>query len=180
MSGADDAPLILTLRLDDAHQALFDRLRSGHFPAARNYLKAHVTLFHALPGDRFEAIREGLASEAQATPAPRVDVEAPYSLGRGVAFRLVCDPVDALRRRLADEWRLWLTPQDQSKRGLHVTVQNKVSPADAKALLQKLRATSDRSVFDSPGLDLWRYRGGPWEHAGDFRFGAPSPKYRPS
>ena len=46
------APLIVTLLVDDDAQQHFDALRSEHFPAERNYLRAHVTLFHALPGGR--------------------------------------------------------------------------------------------------------------------------------
>ncbi|WP_204248378.1 hypothetical protein [Hymenobacter sp. PAMC 26628] len=50
MSFASPAPLILTLALDTDSQAYFDELRRQHFPAKINYLAAHVTLFHHLPG----------------------------------------------------------------------------------------------------------------------------------
>jgi hypothetical protein len=45
-------PLILTLRMDERSQERFDRLRETHFPPERNYLRAHLTLFHKLPGER--------------------------------------------------------------------------------------------------------------------------------
>lgn len=45
-------PLIVTLALDEQAQARFDALRSRHFPPDRNVLDAHVTLFHALPGEQ--------------------------------------------------------------------------------------------------------------------------------
>src|SRR6476469_7699644 len=48
----DHRPLIVTLLLDDAAQQRFDALRTAHFPAERNHLAAHVTLFHALPGEQ--------------------------------------------------------------------------------------------------------------------------------
>ncbi|MEO8768767.1 MAG: hypothetical protein ABI402_01725 [Ferruginibacter sp.] len=44
-----DAPLIVTLKLDDETQLFFDRLRKEHFPKHINYLDAHCTLFHKLP-----------------------------------------------------------------------------------------------------------------------------------
>jgi hypothetical protein len=45
-------PLILTLQMDERSQERFDRLRELHFPPERNYLSAHLTLFHKLPGER--------------------------------------------------------------------------------------------------------------------------------
>ena len=45
----EDAPLILTAQLPRDLHARFTALRTAHFPPERNYLEAHVTLFHALP-----------------------------------------------------------------------------------------------------------------------------------
>jgi hypothetical protein len=45
-------PLILTLQMDESSQEHFDRLREIHFPPERDYLQAHLTLFHKLPGER--------------------------------------------------------------------------------------------------------------------------------
>jgi hypothetical protein len=170
----DPAPLILTLRLDAAHQARFDALRDAHFPPERNYLRAHVTLFHKLPGDALSAIAFRLARLVAGTPPPEVVVEAPYLLGRGVAFRLNSPAADGLRHDLAQDWGDWLTPQDRAKTRLHVTVQNKVPAPEAKALHAALMAASAPSRFASPGLDLWRYLGGPWEHAAACEFAAVS------
>jgi hypothetical protein len=49
-------PLILTLALDGEAFAFFDGLRRAHFPPERNVVPAHVTLFHALPGEQRPAI----------------------------------------------------------------------------------------------------------------------------
>ncbi|MBJ7451959.1 MAG: 2'-5' RNA ligase family protein, partial [Blastococcus sp.] len=73
-------PLIVTLLLDDAAQGRFDRLRDQHFPSERNFLAAHVTLFHALPGEQFDAVRGDLAAAA-ARPAFDVDVTGVRFLG---------------------------------------------------------------------------------------------------
>ena len=48
----DPAPLILTLKLDQASFTRLDALRQAHFPPERNWLSAHLTLFHHLPGDQ--------------------------------------------------------------------------------------------------------------------------------
>jgi len=166
----DASPLILTLRLDAAHQARFDSLREAHFPPERNYLAAHVTLFHKLPGDALSAIAFRLDRLVAQTSPPEVAVEAPYLLGRGVAFRLTSPAADALRSALAQDWADWLTPQDRGKTRLHVTVQNKVLAPEAKALHAALAGAFSPSRFESPGLDLWRYLGGPREHAAGFDF----------
>jgi hypothetical protein len=44
-----------------------------------------------------------------------------------------------------------------------VTVQNKVKPAEAKALHAELAATWGPVTGTGDGLLLWRYLGGPWE-----------------
>jgi hypothetical protein len=46
----------LTLKLDQIAFAVLDDLRAQHFPREWNFLPAHVTLFHALPGDQEQAI----------------------------------------------------------------------------------------------------------------------------
>ncbi|WP_020188100.1 2'-5' RNA ligase family protein [Methylopila sp. 73B] len=165
-------PLILTLRLDQARQLRFDALRQEHFPPERNYLSAHVTLFHHLPGEEVLEIIERLRAIMDGRPPPSVTVDSVASLGRGVAFRLTSPDTLEIRRALATEWRPRLTSQDLNFGGLHVTVQNKVAPAVAQDLLARLRSGFAPHDFLAPGLDLWRYLGGPWEHVHAFDFSA--------
>jgi len=61
MATLSPAPLILTLTLDEASQAFFDEQRRQYFPPKINYLSAHLTLFHALPGAEYDAIAAYLA-----------------------------------------------------------------------------------------------------------------------
>jgi hypothetical protein len=44
-----------------------------------------------------------------------------------------------------------------------VTIQNKVTPREAKALQAELAATIEPRDFTFAGLALHAYRGGPWE-----------------
>ena len=155
-------PLIVTLALDPASQDAFDRLRREHFPPERNHLAAHVTLFHALPGEHEDAVREDLARTA-ARPPYGVRVSGLRSLGRGVAYVLESEELAATRRELVRRWEPWLTPQDRSRHAPHVTVQNKVSPERARALLQQLQREFAPYDVTATGLALWRYLGGPWE-----------------
>ncbi|QJY47432.1 2'-5' RNA ligase family protein [Pseudonocardia broussonetiae] len=165
----DDRPLILTLRLDPASQERFDALRRAHFPSGRNHLAAHVTLFHALPAVHADDVRADLAEATGRAPFA-VEVAGLRSLGRGVAYVLRSPELDALRAALAGRWRPWLTPQDAQRFSAHVTVQNKVAPDAARALLDALTAEFVPGTARAEGLDLWRYAGGPWEFDGGYGF----------
>lgn len=155
-------PLILTLRLDAAASARFDALRAAHFPPERNHLAAHVTLFHALPGEHEEQVRADLAVAASRPSFP-VRVSGVRSLGRGVAYDLHAPELAAVRDELARAWGPWLTPQDRQRHRPHVTVQNKTSPEAARSLLAELSAGFVPYDVQAEGLALWRYLGGPWE-----------------
>jgi pyruvate/oxaloacetate carboxyltransferase len=88
MSLPDDAPLILTLALDATSQAYFNDLRQQYFPPKVNYLAAHLTLFHHLPGGERAAVSEQLRQFSQAQKPLLLQVAGLRSLGRGVAFNL--------------------------------------------------------------------------------------------
>lgn len=170
----DGRPLILTLRLDAASRARFDALRRAHFPPARNHLSAHVTLFHALPADHAGTLHADVADAARRPPFD-VEVAGLRSLGRGVAYVLRSPALDALRAALAARWAPWLTRQDAQRFSAHVTVQNKVEPAVARALLDQLTAGFRPGTARAEGLDLWRYDGGPWVADGGAAFRADAP-----
>jgi 2'-5' RNA ligase len=165
------APLIVTLAFDDASFAHFDALRRRHFPAERNVIPAHLTLFHHLPGEREPEIAERLREIAREAPPLTLQVTGLRSLGRGVAFALASEALSALRARLARDWADGLTPQDRQNFRAHVTIQNKVSSQAARALHATLQAGFAPFSVQATGLLLWRYRGGPWEAAGTFPFG---------
>ena len=165
----DDAPLIVTAHLDDAAFAVLDDLRHRHFPAALNKVPAHVSLFHALPGAEIDSVAATLAEVCGRTEIFDLWPEAPVSLGRGVAFRYSSQTLSSVHADLSRRWAAWLTPQDRQRFKAHVTIQNKVSPAEARALLASLDPGA-MPVGRVEGLSLWRYRGGPWEKAGTFAF----------
>ncbi|MCT2559719.1 2'-5' RNA ligase family protein [Tsuneonella sp. YG55] len=168
--GGDLAPLIVTAELPEALQSRADQLRAAHFPPERNHLKAHVTLFHALPPMVEGELRDALAAEARAAPV-RARLEGLMNLGRGTALRLSSPAMLDLRERLASRFHGLLTPQDQQVPRLHVTIQNKVAPSVAKALQAALAPAIEPREFAFAGLALHRYRGGPWEavHRWPFR-----------
>ena len=162
--GGDPRPLILTARPDPATLARFEALRRAHYPTALNRVPAHISLFHHLPGSEFDTVVERLKFVARHSFAPRVEAAGLRSLGRGVALALHSDALAALRADLAAAWWPLLIPQDRQGWRGHVTIQNKVTPAVARATLAALSAGFEPWSFVVRGIDVWRYLGGPWEH----------------
>lgn len=162
----------MTLQLDASSTDYFNRLRTTHFPAAINHLMAHVTLFHNLPGDEERAVLERLAQEAGRRTPFAVAVAGLMKLGRGTAFRLESQTLLDMRSALASAFAPWLTRQDREKFRPHVTVQNKVSAAQADALFEDLSRDFSRFEAIAEGLQLWRYEGGPWSPVAAIAFQA--------
>lgn len=158
--------LILTLRMDDASQSYFDALRLEHFPVERNFLKAHLTLFHKLPDT---ANTVDVISDLSFAPFD-IQVTGLFNLGSGVAFRLEGAALLSLRADLSEEFAEQLSAQDRQGFRGHVTVQNKTSPEIARALLIRLSAEFIPFEVQASGLDLWYYLGGPWAYKQFFPF----------
>lgn len=165
------APIIVTALFGAADQSWFDDLRRAHFPPERNHLAAHLTMFHHLPPSIEGDLRHRLAQETRGVPAPDARLAAVMSLGRGVAYRIDSPGLTAIRARLADAFASMLTPQDAAGWRPHVTVQNKVAPAEAKALHARLAADLRPRPLAIAALATWWYRGGPWEPLSRHRFG---------
>lgn len=166
----DPRPLILTAVFEPRVQAWFEGLRRAHYPAALNRVPAHVSLFHQLPGRELDAIRRRLKTLCGEVAPPAVEVTGLKLLGYGVAYKLRAPALDALRRELADGWDGLLIPQDRGGFQAHVTVQNKVTTAAAKATLAALTAGFVPFAARVVGVGVWRYLDGPWEDLGVIGF----------
>ena len=81
----------------------------------------------------------------------------------GTALVLGSPELLAVRAELAQRWAGWLTRQDAQRYSPHVTVQNKVEPAHARALVAQLQAGFALWSMTGTGLQVWSYLGGPWE-----------------
>lgn len=167
-------PLIVTLALDAASQERFDALRRRHFPPQRNHLSAHLTLFHALPGELEREVRQDLAQAAERPPLT-LRVTGLRFLGRGVAYALRSPELDALRQALAARWGPHLTNQDRQPHRPHVTVQNKVDPETARATLRELERGFVPYDVTGCGLALFRYLGPTWEPLVELPLRRPAP-----
>ena len=165
MAGA----LIVTAEMGAADLAWLDGLRRRHYPAERNQLAAHLTMFHALPPSAEGEVRgrlSALASERR----PQAMIAGLMNLGGGVAFRVVSDDLDRVRSQVAADFHGLLSAQDSGGWRPHVTIQNKVAPRVARALLDELERDFRPRPLSVTGLRLHRYLGGPWEGLATYSF----------
>lgn len=161
MSGV--LPLVVTALLGRQDQAWFNALRREHYPPERNMVDAHLTLFHQLPPSAADELKHRLSGETRGVRAPRARVTGLMSLGGGVAYRIEAPELTAIRDGLAEALSGLLTPQDAGRWRPHVTIQNKVRPVLAKAVLAALARDFVGREVEIAGLASWWYRGGPWE-----------------
>ena len=142
--------------------AVTDGLRRSHYPADRNRLAAHLTLFHHLPPSLESELRRRLTEAARAA-RPRAEATGLINLGTGTAIRVVSPELEAIRAELAEAFTGLLMPPDLADWRPHVTVQNKVSPAAARALRTELGDRFAHRPVRIDGLGLWSYRDGAWD-----------------
>ena len=157
------APLIVTAELPGDIQAWAERLRRAHYPAERNQVSAHLTLFRALPPSCEAELRDALAAAARGCAPLPARLDGAMSLGTGTALKIVSPAMLTLRADLAQRLRGLLTPQDLPEPRLHITIQNKVSEKAARALQAELARTLEPRGFRFAGLALHRYLDGPWQ-----------------
>ena len=163
------APLIVTLTLDEASFSFFNNLRQQHFPPERNYLQAHLTLFHHLPVTEPAIIETIQLIAVQYSTLP-LAVTGTAFIGAGVAYKIESRELVQLHASLQAAWKDWLTPQDRQRLWPHVTVQNKVAATTARALYEELTATFQPFTAYGTGLSVWAYKGGPWEAVANYTF----------
>jgi hypothetical protein len=168
--GADPvAPIIVTAMMGAADFAWADAQRRAHFPPGRNQLPAHLTLFHHLPPSCEAEVLTRLAGLC-ARAAPAAQLAGLINLGGGVAWRIKSPALMAIRQEVADAFHGLLTPQDRVTPRLHVTIQNKVGPAQARLLRDALQVGFRPRPFLIAGLAAWQYLDGPWALIRAYRF----------
>jgi 2'-5' RNA ligase superfamily len=137
------APLIVTATFGDGDNGWLQALRRTYYPADRNRVPAHLTLFRQLPPSAESEVARRLAAHA-AAPPPRAEVVGVMDLGEGTALRIGSEALEEMRDDLAMALQGLLTAQDQGSWTPHVTIQNKVEPREARRLQQQLRITLER------------------------------------
>ncbi|MFP2908507.1 2'-5' RNA ligase family protein [Pyxidicoccus sp. 3LFB2] len=170
MDEHDTAPLLVTVELDAESFSRLDGLRRRYFPPERNFIPAHVSLFHHLPPHERDAVERTLALAASRA-APVLRFGRLRRLGRGMAVEVEAPELAAVQRELAGAFAPWLTPQDRQPFRPHVTLMNKASPEDAERAFVELGAGWAHWDGCGEALLLWKYLGGPWALASRFPFG---------
>ena len=159
---AESAPLIVSALLASQDFAWLDGLRRAHYPAERNRVPAHMTLFRHLPPSLAPELKGRLA-EATRARRPSARTIGLIDLDGGVAVRIASPELEATRAELALSFAGLLTPQDIAGWLPHVTIQNKVPPAEARRLRAELAANFVQRPISIEGLAIWAYRDGRWE-----------------
>jgi hypothetical protein len=165
MAGA----MIVTAEIAQGDFSWLEGLRRAHYPAGRNQVPAHLTVFHALPPSAEAEICGRLARIVRRSP-PAATIAGVMDLGGGVAFRIISPELDRIRDELADGLHGLLISQDSGGWRPHVTIQNKVAPKVARALKDSLERQFRPRPLAVSGIGLHRYLGGPWERLADYRF----------
>lgn len=146
---------ILTGRLDPESHRILTALRIEYFPEERNFLEAHVTLFHQAPEEIFTELTPDFPLEVKFTEA--------YFTGQGFAVHAQCPELLEWRKKILGAG-YDLTRQDQEGKRLHVTIQNKVPGTKAKADFENFQKIWKPFQGLILGIDVWLYAGGPWVH----------------
>jgi 2'-5' RNA ligase len=154
--------LIVTAELAQRDFSWIEGLRRAHYPPERNRVPAHLTIFHALPPSAETELRTRLALAARRSP-PSATIAGLMDLGSGLAFRVVSPDLDRLREELAADLHGLLGVQDSRGWRPHVTIQNKVAPKVARALMSSLQAEFAPRPLAISGMGLRRYLDGPWD-----------------
>jgi 2'-5' RNA ligase len=156
------SPIIVTALFGPGEDGWLQALRRAHYPADRNVVPAHLTLFrHLAPG--VEAELSSRLAAATAAPKPRAAITGIIDLGEGSALRVESEDLVQIREEIAEAFHGLLIPQDLAPWRPHITIQNKVEPRVARALQQQLRLTFEARTLEIKALTSWRYQAGPWE-----------------
>lgn len=156
-------PFILTAALPDDIQGWAEGLRRAHFPPERNHLHAHVTMFHSFAPSLLDELQDYLPQVARDFAAPQAAITGLLDFGKGTAIALESPQLRRLRALIAEHFHGNLTEQDLHDPRPHITIQNKVSKEEARALQAELGPTIEKRSFAFTALELHRYLGGPWE-----------------
>lgn len=162
-------PLLITAELPPEILSWADGLRRAHYPPEKNRLRAHVTLFHALPPSAEGEVRRLLTELAKGAP-PEAFVTGIWDMGGGTAFDVASDGMEDLFAELRQAFHGIMTMQDDRKLRLHITVQNKVPPGTAKVLQAELRKSFAPRAFRFRGLGLYAWDEGLWQPIADYPF----------
>ncbi len=161
--------LILTAKMNAETQDFFNHLRHLHFPPERNFLDAHITVFHKLPLTERSRITEDLKRVCETTNSFEISFSKVIFYGKGTGISADAQKLVGIRQTLTDTWKPLLSRQDLQKFRPHITIQNKVESTNARRFYEKFQSSWQTVTGKIVGFDLWRYENGPWVFEKTFR-----------
>lgn len=162
-------PVIITCKFEDEVEEYFNSFREQYFPKAENRVKAHLTLFRHILLPDINVLDTVKQTTSNAKPFD-VLVENIVFTGRGVAFVIKSDKLTHLHKKLQQAFKALLTPQDKQGLWPHITIQNKASVNESKALAITLQKDFKPFSATIVGLELFYYLNGPWKFIVDIHF----------
>lgn len=157
------SPFILTAALPQNIQGWAEALRKEHYPSHRNHLHAHVTMFHSFAPSLLEELKDFIPTITREFAPPHATINGLLDLGTGTAISLQSEALLELRALIAGHFHGSLTAQDLYEPRPHITIQNKVTKREARALQAELGPTIELRIFEFPALELHLYKQGPWD-----------------
>ncbi len=170
MSPKIEDPYILCLKMDAVSLQRLSAWRKQYFPPERNFLEAHLTLYHRLPFTATQLILSTLKTFAQNQLVFPLSFEELTHQGGFLGIKAAPSEVLQVKGALDRAFDLWLAPQDRQKIMPHVTVMNNAPPEATGEALRLLKQEFAPWQGRAEGLQLFRYRQGPWEWVADFLF----------
>ena len=162
------APLIVTLKIDEASQMFFDAQRKKHFPAHCNYVAAHITQFHKLPSNKVEI--EQIIKKFSQRKSFAINVAALALQPTGVAYEIISEELLNLHKKMQEELNPYLIRNDRKKLCPHITIQSKVTAYKAFKTHAVMLSTFKPISTTAIGFSCWYYVKGYWEKKGEYLF----------
>lgn len=166
----DRRPIIMTARMGRDDFAWANGLRRQYYPVEHNRVPAHITLFRHLPGHYATQVVDCAKRITAEYAPPSAMLSDVLRRDGGAAYALESPELNAMHDQLAEQFHGLLTVQDQGQLRLHITVQNKVKAAEARAAYAILAALFEPRPLVITGLCLHRYDDGIWEEMGEYGF----------
>jgi hypothetical protein len=91
-------------------------------------------------------------------------------LGKGTALAIESPGMVALHSVIQDRMQGLTTPQDRQPLRLHITIQNKVTPEEARVLQSQLGPVLELRKFRFRGFELFAYEDGLWRPIRSYPF----------
>ena len=169
MPHANKVTLIITLKIDEASQVFFDEQRNTHFPAHANFVPAHITLFHKLPGSNI-IIENGLAAFAKLSSFELLITNIIVQK-TSVAYSIESEILQHLYAQMQKTFDPYLISNDRKILTPHITIQNKVTAYKAYKTHALLMKDFKPFVVQALGFTSWYYVKNYWEKKEEYLYG---------